>query len=176
MISTEPVDHRALVAAERPDAVAGSEEREVRAHHAVEQTGQIRLDPPLHRSLELLRVGVVERPAADHDPRPVAQVDVAERALLQPYPVQLALAEPGQGQERVILVVSRRVLGADGQQQEWLHQFTLMRRRACRSRGFRHRGGPPRRCESALSSLWHRPYGLYHVGPGPNDVDAATMS
>src|SRR6266487_1846978 len=49
-----PVDHRALVTAERPDAVTGPEEREVRAHHLVEQAGQIRLDPALHRCFELL--------------------------------------------------------------------------------------------------------------------------
>src|SRR6185437_1892426 len=50
-----PVDHGALMAAERPDAVTGPEEREVRAHNLVEQAGQVGLDPPLHRRLELLR-------------------------------------------------------------------------------------------------------------------------
>src|SRR6266566_6529423 len=132
-LAEAPVDQRVLVTAERPDAITGPEEREVRAHHLVEQAGQIRLDPPLHRRLELLRVGVVERPAAEYDPRPVAQVDLAERVLLQPEAAQLAFAESGQGQERVVLVVSRRVLGADGQQQEWLHPTTLVRWRACRS-------------------------------------------
>jgi Transcriptional regulators len=139
VISTAPTGsrsagrHRAQVTAERPDPVAGPEEREVCAHHPVEQAGQVRLDPPLHRRLELLRIGVVERPAAEHDPRPVAQVDAAECVLLQPYAAQLAFAEPGQGQERVVLVVGRRVLGADGQQQEWLHRSTLVTWRACRS-------------------------------------------
>src|SRR5690348_13442721 len=111
-----PVDHGAQVTAERPDAVTGPEEREVRAHHLVEQAGQIRLDPPLHRCFELLGIGVVERAPAEYDPRPIAQVDAAERVLLQPDAAQLAFAEPGQGQERVVLVVGRRVLGADGQQ------------------------------------------------------------
>src|SRR2546430_2629235 len=76
-LGVAPVDRRALVAAECPDAVTGPEEREVRAHHLVEQAGQVRLDPPLHRRLELLRIGVVERPAAEHDPRPVVQVNRA---------------------------------------------------------------------------------------------------
>ena len=89
-----PVDHRALMTAERPDAVTGPEEREVRADHPVEQAVQVRLDPPLGRRLELLRVGVVERPAAEQDPRPVAQIDIAERALLEPYPAQLAFFSP----------------------------------------------------------------------------------
>ena len=89
-----PVDSRTLVTAERPDAVTGPEEREARAHHPVEQAGQVRLDPPLHRRLELRRVGVVERAAAEQDPRPVAQIKVAERALLQPYPAQLAFPSP----------------------------------------------------------------------------------
>ena len=63
-----PVDHRALLTAERPDAVTGPEEREVRADHPVEQAMQVRLDPPLGRRLEFIRVGVVERPAAEQDP------------------------------------------------------------------------------------------------------------
>ena len=62
-----------------------------------------------------------------------AQVDVAERALLQPDTAQPGFAESGQGQERVVLVVGRRVLGPDGQQQEWLHLITLVTWRACRS-------------------------------------------
>src|SRR5690349_8961384 len=89
-----PVDHGTLVAAERPDAVTGPEEREIRAHHLVKQAGQIRLDPSLHRRLELVRIGVVERPAAEQDPRPVIEVDGAERMLLQPDAAQLAFAEP----------------------------------------------------------------------------------
>jgi hypothetical protein len=120
------VEHRALVAAERPDAVAGPEEREVRAGHRVQQAAQVRLDPPLHRGLGLLRVGVVERPAAEHDPGPVREVDVAERAAIEPQPLQLALAEPGQVEERLILVVRRGVVGADGQQQEGSHPITLV--------------------------------------------------
>src|SRR6266566_2875691 len=131
-LGVAPVDRRALVAAECPDAVTGPEEREVRAHHLVEQAGQVCLDPPLHRRLELLRVGVVEWPAAEQDPRPVTQVDLAERALLQPDAAQLTFGEPGQGQERVVLVVGRRVLGPDGQQQEWLHLSTLVTWRTCR--------------------------------------------
>ena len=36
------------------------------------------------------------------------------------------------------------------------------------------RGGPPRRRQAGLASLRHRPYGLYHVRPGPYDVDATS--
>ncbi|TLZ31301.1 MAG: cupin domain-containing protein [Gammaproteobacteria bacterium] len=95
---------------------------------------QVGLDPPLHRRLELLRIGEVERPAAEQDPRPVVQVELAEPALLQPDAAQLTFGEPGQGQERVVLVVGRRVLGADGQQQEWLHLTTLVIRGALLNR------------------------------------------
>ncbi len=120
------VDDCALMAAECSDAIAGPQEREVRADHRVKQAAQVRLDPPLHRRLEFLRVGVIERPAAQQDPRPVPQIDVPERALLQPDPPQTAFIQPGQGQERVILVISRGILGADGQQQERFHLITLV--------------------------------------------------
>ena len=49
LLAVLPVDHRALVAAERPDAVAGPEEREVRADHLIEQPVQVGFDPPLQR-------------------------------------------------------------------------------------------------------------------------------
>jgi hypothetical protein len=44
-----PVDRCPLVAAENPDAVAGPEEREVRAGDVIQQPAQVRLDPQLHR-------------------------------------------------------------------------------------------------------------------------------
>ena len=43
-----PVDDRSLVTAECADAVAGSQEREVRGDHLVEQAVQVGLDPQLH--------------------------------------------------------------------------------------------------------------------------------
>jgi len=80
------------VAAENPDAVAGSQEREVRAGYLVQQFAQVRLDPPLRRRLAILAVAGVERPAAEEDPRPVPQVNTAQRPLLQPMPAQVALS------------------------------------------------------------------------------------
>jgi hypothetical protein len=130
-----PVDHRALMAAERSDAVAGAKEREVRADHLVEQPPKIGLDPPLDRRFAILGVGEVERAAAEKDPGPVPQVDIAERALLHPYPPQFALLQPGQGQERRVLVVGRGILSPDGQQQEWFHPITLVTPRESRGSG-----------------------------------------
>ncbi len=133
-LGVPPVDHRALVAAERPDAVTGPEKREVRADHLFEQPAQVGLDPPLHRRFRLLRVAGVERAAAEQDPRPVPQIHVPERSLLQPPPAQVGLTQPGEGQERLVLVVRGGILGPDGQQQERLHKITLVssgpRRRA----------------------------------------------
>ena len=43
------VDLGSLVAAESPDAVAGSEKREVVADHLVQHGAQVGLDPPLDR-------------------------------------------------------------------------------------------------------------------------------
>ena len=124
-LAVAPVDDRALVAAERPDAVAGAQEREVGADHGVQQAAQVGLDPALHRRFLLVRVGEVERPAADPDPGPVPQVDVPQRAPVQPDPPQRVLAQPGQGQEGLVLVVGRGVIGADRQQQKRFHQNTL---------------------------------------------------
>ena len=97
-----PVDHRALMTAERPDAVTGPEEREVRADHPVEQAVQVRLDPPLGRRLELVRVGVVERPAAE--PRsPTSRADRRRRARAARAAsgaVRLPRARPGSGTSR----------------------------------------------------------------------------
>jgi hypothetical protein len=127
-----PAEHRALIAAERADAVAGAKEREVRGGDRVKQPLQIGFDPPLHRRLAVFGVGDVERPAAEQYPRPVPQVDIAERALLQPDPVQLTLRQPGQGLERGVLVVGRGILGPDGQQQERFHLITLVTPCPCR--------------------------------------------
>ena len=63
-----PVEHRALVAAERPDAVAGAQEREVGADHLIEQPHQVGFDPSLDGRLPRLGIGEVERAAADQDP------------------------------------------------------------------------------------------------------------
>src|SRR3954447_21705766 len=63
-----PGDRGAQPAAECPDTVTGPEEREVGLHHAAEQAVQVRFHPALHRRLELVGVGVVERPAAEPDP------------------------------------------------------------------------------------------------------------
>ena len=63
-----PVHHRALVRAERADAVAGTQEREVLRDDGVEQPAEVLLDPVLDRRLLIGRVAGVERPAAQEDP------------------------------------------------------------------------------------------------------------
>jgi len=83
------------------------------------------VDPPLHRALRVLRVAEVERATTEQDAGPVEQVDLAERPLLQPDPAQVALGQPGEGQERLVLVVRSGILGPGGQQQERFHPVTL---------------------------------------------------
>ena len=120
------VDHGSLVAAEGPDAVARAEEREVLVDHPVEQPAQIGLDPPLDHGLRGLRVAGVKRAATEQDARPVAQVDGAQRTLLQPDAAQVALVEPGEPDEQLVLAVCGGILGAGSQQQERLHKITLV--------------------------------------------------
>src|SRR6516162_5012537 len=114
------------MAAERPDTVAGSQEREVRADHLFEHSSQVCLDSPLHRRLRLLWVAGRKRPAAQEDPRPVLQINVTQRPLLQPVAAQVTLAQPGAGQERLVLVIGGGIVSTDGQQQERLHKITLV--------------------------------------------------
>ena len=120
-------DHGALVAAEGPDAVAGPQEREVLADHLVEQRAQICLDPPLDRRFRGLRVAGVERSAAEQKPRPVAEVEASQGAPFQPDAAQVALAQAGEPEEQLVLVVCGGILRAGGQQQERLHKITLIR-------------------------------------------------
>src|SRR5262249_18262807 len=89
---------RPLVPAECPDAVAGPQKGEVRADHHVEQFSQVCLDPPLHRGFRPLWVAGCERAAAQEDPRPVLQIDAAQRPLLQAVAAQVTLVQPGAGQ------------------------------------------------------------------------------
>ena len=121
-----PVDDGPLVAAEGPDAIAGPQKREVRADHLFEHFSQVCLDPPLHRRFRFLWVAGCERPAAQEDPRPVPQVNAAQRPLLQPVPAQLTLTQPGAGQERLVLVIRGGIISTDSQQQERLHKITLV--------------------------------------------------
>jgi hypothetical protein len=48
-LGVAPVNHGALMTAERADAVARAEEREVRVHHGVEHPADVGLDLPLYR-------------------------------------------------------------------------------------------------------------------------------
>src|SRR5262249_48632857 len=121
-----PVDCRLLVTAECPYGVAGPQKREVRADYLFEHSSQVRLDAPLHRRFRSLWVAGVERPAAEEDPRPVPQIDVAQRPLLQPVAAQVRLVQPGAGKERLILVVRGGIIGADSKQQKRLHKITLV--------------------------------------------------
>ena len=70
------VDHRALVRAERADAVAGAEEREVAGDDLVEEGLELGLDAVLRGGLLLGGIGRVERPAADEDARQLVEVEV----------------------------------------------------------------------------------------------------
>ncbi|MFB9075160.1 hypothetical protein ACFFX0_29875 [Citricoccus parietis] len=54
--------------AEGTDAVAGAEERDVPVQHHIQHPPQLGLDGDLQVGLQLLRVGGIERAAADHHP------------------------------------------------------------------------------------------------------------
>jgi len=75
----------------------------------------------------------LERPAAQDDPRPVLQIDVAQGPLLQPVTAQVALVQPGAGQERLVLVIRGGIISADREQQERLHKITLVSAGHCLS-------------------------------------------
>src|SRR5262249_6113097 len=102
-----------------------AQKREVGTDYLSEQAAQVRLDAPLYRRLRFLGVTRVERPPAQEDPRPVAQVDSAQRVSLQPVPAQASFAQSREAQERLVLVISSGILSPSGKQQERLHVITL---------------------------------------------------
>src|SRR5262249_56065938 len=112
--------------AECPSAIAAPKKGDVRAAPLPEQPSQAGPPPPLHRRFRSLRIAGVERSAAQKDPRPVPQIDIAQRPLLQPVAAQATLAQPGAGQERLVLVIRGGIISTDSQQQERLHKITLM--------------------------------------------------
>ena len=95
-------------AAEHADAVAGAEEREVRRDDPLGERRQLGLGPPLRRRLLVVGVADVERAAAEQDPGPGGEVDLAELVALEPVAAQVALLEPAAAQHRVVLVCRRR--------------------------------------------------------------------
>ena len=114
--------------AEGADAVAGAEEREVPGDHLVEEGAELRLHPVLHRRLLLGRVGGVERAAADEDARQRVEVEPGHGRRLEPYPDEVALVESAGAEEERVLLVGGLVLGARGEEDEWLHGSTIFLR------------------------------------------------
>ena len=119
------VDNRALVAGERADAVAGAEEGEVGRDDAVEQAGELGLDPLLRGGLLLRRGGGVEGGAAHEDAGPVVQVDLRQGLSLQAQATQRGLLQAGALEERLVLGVGGLVVAAGGQEEEGFHEMTL---------------------------------------------------
>jgi hypothetical protein len=109
------------VDAERADAVAGAEEREVARDDPVEQQRHLPLDAVLDRRLQLRRIARVERPAPDEHPGVGVEVEVRQGCGLHADAVQLPLGQAGAAQERLVLALGRDVLGAGGEQEEGAH-------------------------------------------------------
>ena len=119
-----PVDRAAARPAEHPDAVAGTEEREVRRDHPLGERGQLGLGPQLRRRLLLVGVADVERAATEQDPGPGVEVDLAELVALQPVAAQVPLLQPAAAQHGVVLAVGDVVLRPGAEEQERLHACT----------------------------------------------------
>lgn len=119
------VDNRALVAGERADAVAGAEEGEVGLDDAIEQRGELALDPILGVRLLLRRGGGVEGRATHEDAGPVVQVDLRQGPGLQAQSDERGLVQAGALEECLVLGVSGLVVAAGGQEEEGFHGMTL---------------------------------------------------
>ena len=119
------VDNGALVAGERAHAVAGAEEGEVGLDDAVEQAGELGLDPLLRSGLLLRRGGGVEGRATHEDAGPVVQVDLRQGPGLQAQSDERGLVQAGALEECLVLGVSGLVVAAGGQEEEGFHGMTL---------------------------------------------------
>ena len=151
------VDDGALVAGERADAVAGAEEGEVGRDDAVEQSGELGLDPLLGGGLLLRQGGGVEGGATHEDSGPVVQVDLRQGLGLQAQATERGLIQAGALEECLVLGVGGLVVAAGGQEEEGFHEMTLtgagslgsILSHAVPRITFRRRpagpGGPPRR-------------------------------
>ena len=136
------VDDPTVQATEDADAVAGAEEGEVRADDTLREPAQVCLGPALGRGLHVLGVGGVEGAAAQDDARPVGEVDLAERPLLQADPHQLVGAQAAAGQHGVVLLLRDVVLGAGAEEEEGAHRLSLDCGAGVEERV--HVGDPPR--------------------------------
>ena len=119
------VDDGALVAGERADAVAGAEEGEVGRDDAVEQSGELGLDPLLGGGLLLRQGGGVEGGATHEDSGPVVQVDLRQGLGLQAQATERGLIQAGALEECLVLGVGGLVVAAGGQEEEGFHEMTL---------------------------------------------------
>ena len=100
--------------------------------HLVEQQSQLAFDATLDRGLGLRRVAGVERSSAEEYPRVTIQVQPRQRCRLHPDAVKPVGSQPGQLQERGILLLRGQILSSRRQQQEGLHGQILGDRRRCR--------------------------------------------
>ncbi len=122
----------ALVHAQRADAVAGAEEREVTLDQVVEERRHLGLDPDL--CLGLVARTRVERAAPDEDAGQVVEIEVRHGLGLETHPAQLVRRQPAEPQERRVLGVGRAVFGARREQHERLHPRRLPAPGAARDR------------------------------------------
>ncbi len=115
-LAVGPVDHRALVQAQRADPVAGAEEREIRRHDAVQQQGQFTLHPVLGGAFVIRRVAGGEGAAAHDHPRVVGEVQLGQGPGFHPDAAQLRGLEPAVAQVGLVFFLGSLVLGARGKQ------------------------------------------------------------
>ena len=119
-LGVRPVDHAARPGAERADAVAGAEEREVRGDDPGGELPQLRLDPVLGGD-SAPRVGGVERTAAERRCPTSRRGPRARAAGLEPDPAQRRAPRARRTGGTRVLRVGDVVLGAGAEGRERLH-------------------------------------------------------
>ena len=67
------------------------------------------------------RVGGVERPASDEDPRQPVEIEARQGARFEADPDEVALGESGALEEKTVLLVGRHIFGPRGEEDERLH-------------------------------------------------------
>lgn len=128
--------------AQQAHAVAGAEEGEIGLQDLGEVIVKPRLDLALHR--RLVRIGGVERAAADDDAGVPRQIQIPRPFPLQPQLMQLHRRQAGLAGEGQVLRVGGRVLGARRQQQVRLHVARHRGPRRIRGSGHPHDRRPDR--------------------------------
>ena len=119
------VDNCTLMSAERSDSVARTQKREITIHNLIQQGGQLGFHAPLRYGLDFLVVAGLERAATQDDSGPLVKINISQRGLLHPDPLQLAFVQPSAAEHGGVLVVGSDVLGPDPEHQERLHVRTL---------------------------------------------------